>query len=248
MGFELSILHSSAWAPGLDAGQTKPLWAKEDLGIECSDEAPSLPFLPSLFKRRLGQLDRMVLHVGHAGLSGGAPARIVLATRRGEIGQQYRISASLAESGEVSPAAFSLSVFNAPASLLSIAEGNTGAVSAVHAGEHSLAAGLVCCIGMLAKDVSPVLLIVADEILPEAYAELEGNRGQPFALAMLLAPGRDGAESVIVDLSTGGAMAEPGLPEALVFLRWLAAGSGPLRLGGPGYFLALSHGRREASS
>jgi hypothetical protein len=230
MSTQLSILGRAAWAPGLSGDGDWDEWARGRRAIESAESSPDLAFLPALFKRRLGQLDRMALFAGHEALGGRKPVRTVLATRRGEIGQQYRISSSLAESGEISPAAFSLSVFNAPVSLLSMAEGNTGSTSAVHAGENSFSAGLACSAGMLAVDEAPVLLIAADELLPEAYAEIEGGRGESYALALLLAPSREGSESISIDAASSGE--EPKEPEALAFLRWLIAGKGELRLGG----------------
>lgn len=243
MALELAILGRAFWAP--PSGEPEAY--------------PDLPFLPSLFKRRLGQLDRMALYVGHEAIGAAAgsgavvaePAlrslRTVLATGRGEIGQQYRISSSLAESGEVSPAAFSLSVFNAPISLLSIAERNSGSASAVHAGEHSLAAALACAAAMLAADPAPVLLVAADELLPEAYAELaaagsEAERGSAYALGLLLGPAAGRGEDL--DLAFGvendaGAGAAPRI-EAEAFFDWLEEGAGSLRLGGCEWPVSLS--------
>jgi hypothetical protein len=245
MAFELRVLAESAWAPSLEGPEAWRAWASGAAVSAPSEAAPDLPFLPSLFKRRLGQLDRMVLMTGHEALGGASPRRVVLATRRGEIGQQCRISESLAESGEVSPSAFSLSVFNAPASLLAIAEKNAGAACAIHAGEHSFAAGLACCIGMLAADPEPVLLVAADELLPEAYGELEGERGPCYALALLLGPGGSGGEGeLVVDASAREARVSE--PEALAFLRWLLAGSGELGLGGSEMPLVVSRSPSSA--
>jgi hypothetical protein len=220
MASALSIISRAAWAPGLETSADWAGWARGERAIESSGAAPDLDFLPALFKRRLGQLDRIVLFAGHEALGGRKKARVVLATRRGEIGQQYKISSSLAESGEVSPAAFSLSVFNAPSSLLSIAEGNPGSSTAVHAGARSFSMGLACCAGMLALDPEPVLLVAADELLPEAYAEIEGGRGESYALALLLAPGSEGGETFDLEAASPSS----GEPEALAFLRRLIEG------------------------
>jgi hypothetical protein len=247
MRIELSLLAQGAWAPSLDGPEDWRAWAAGAAAPERSDAAPELPFLPALFKRRLGQLDRMTLLAGHEALAGAVPRRVVLATRRGEIGQQCRISAGLAESGEVSPSAFSLSVFNAPASLLAIAERNPGAACAIHAGERSFAAGLACCLGMIAADPEPALLVAADELLPEDYGELERDRGPCFALAFLLGPGKEGAGGNLVVESGPPARDEPlSEPEPLAFLRWLLAGSGAIELGGREIPLTVSRSAQGA--
>jgi hypothetical protein len=246
----LAILRRAAWAPGIEGEAGWADWAAGSIAIEASSAVPDLPFLPPLFKRRLGQLDRMVLLVGHEALGAERPAgpkaaaRTLLATRRGELGQQWKISAALAETGEVSPAAFSLSVFNAPISLLSIAEVNKGSSCATHAGEHSFAAGLCCCAGMLARDPEPVLLIAADELAPEAYAELGPEaKGAPHALTLLLGRGGSGGEELVLEAGTAGPEAAGGEPEALAFFRWLLAGEGELRLGGEEWPIALTRAR-----
>lgn len=244
MRADLDLIGRAAWAPGLESPADWEEWAAGRRAIERSEALPDLPFLPSLFKRRLGQLDRMTLLAGHEALAGSAPRRVVLATRRGEIGQQYRIGSALAESGEVSPSAFSLSVFNAPVSLLSIAERNAGAACAVHAGEASFAAGLCCCIGMLAADPEPVLLVAADEPIPEAYEAIEEDRDPGYALALLLGPAGRGGTPLFAEAAEGAGYdretSRPPEPEALAFLRWILAGSGELRIGGSSVSLALS--------
>jgi hypothetical protein len=238
MEVSFSIAARAAWAPGLAGPSDWAEWAAGARAIEDSDSTPELSFLPSLFKRRLGPLDRMVLQAGHEALGGRAAAATVLATKYGEIGQQYKISDALARSGEVSPAAFSLSVFNAPASLLSISEHGRGGATTVHAGEASFSAGLICGLGLLAAASAPLLLVAADELVPEAYSSIQRDRGLPFAVAFLLESGGEGRETFRLRPALGGRPSsvgrpvEGGGPEALRFLRWLILGSeGELTLG-----------------
>ena len=248
MDLSFSIAARAAWAPGLAGASDWAEWAAGERAIEVSDSTPELSFLPSLFKRRLGALDRMVLQAGHEALGGRLAAATVLATRYGEIGQQYKISDALASSGEVSPAAFSLSVFNAPASLLSISEHGRGGATTVHAGEASFSAGLICGLGILAGASAPLLLVAADGVVPGAYSAIQGDRGLPFAAAFLLESGGKGPETFCLRSSGGrpSSGAAGSGPEALRFLRWLILGSeGELTLGEDWSGLSISRSGGE---
>jgi hypothetical protein len=231
---DASVEEWTAWAPGVEEPKGWESWAKGGVQLAASSALPALDFLPSLFKRRLGQLDRMVLHVGHGLMEGRGATRVVMASERGEVSQQYRISADVVECGEVSPAAFSHSVFNTPASLLSIAMENTGSASTVHSGPDSFIDALLISLSMLDRDPSPLALIVADENLPDAYACLDPLPNPPYGVAFLIGKGigfRFEVEPERVSAAHPGDSALPTLPDALAFLRFLLVGGPFLPLG-----------------
>lgn len=139
----------AAWAPGLPSTQDWQDWAQGHKQPLQTGDWPALTHLDAMFKRRLSQLTRMVLHVGHELSQGQADIRVVFASQFGEVNQQYKISRSLIDSGEVAPAAFSLSVFNTPVALLSIAEKNHGYASALYGGADSLPTALLEALSLL---------------------------------------------------------------------------------------------------
>ncbi len=191
MGFFL-IEDWAAWAPGLETREAWLSWAKgESQAREQSQDAPALTHLPPVARRRLSQLSRMVLEVGHQLCRESKPSNFVFCSQFGEIVQQKAITMRLLEEGNVRPAAFSLSVFNTPVSLLSIHEGLTGALSVLLAGKHILASSLITLLSRLEYgDNSRGLLLFADETLPEEYRPLTDYKGHAYAfgLKILMVP------------------------------------------------------------
>lgn len=145
--------------------------------------------LPVSLRRRITPIGRQVMEAAWAVLpEGGQSPRIVLSSRHGEYSRTFGLLGSLAESGEVSPAEFSLSVHHALAGLLSIATGNRAGHTAVAAGSESFGYGLLEAAACLAEDAQPVLLLHFDEALPGNYASIAGVAEDAVALACLLVP------------------------------------------------------------
>ena len=100
---------------------------------------PDVSFVPMLTRRRLSYISRMVVLVSDQvsrDKDGNklTPCKVTFASQFGEISQQLKISQTLLDTGMVSPAHFSLSVFNASIANASILETNTAGYSAVFSG------------------------------------------------------------------------------------------------------------------
>jgi len=103
------------------------------------------------------------------------PSKVTFASQFGEINQQLKISQALIDTGTVSPAHFSLSVFNAAVANASILEANTAGYSAVFSGKEAFIAGLEDCLASLeVEDIDTRTFIFADELIPETYAPIAG--------------------------------------------------------------------------
>ena len=76
-----------------------------------SEEAPQpdVKFVPMLTRRRLSLLSKMVVFVNDAVSKDLPPCKVTFASQYGEISQQLKISDTLLQTGNVSPAHFSLS-------------------------------------------------------------------------------------------------------------------------------------------
>jgi hypothetical protein len=116
-------------------------------------------------------------------------AKTAFVSFRGEVTSQFKINKTLIEEGAVSPAAFSLSVFNTAVAEASIALGLTGGYTALYPARFGDAFATVAA--MLAVGGAPaVALVYADEAAPVEYAALTND--PPFAFAALLVPGGAG--------------------------------------------------------
>ncbi|GHV28191.1 hypothetical protein AGMMS4952_11280 [Spirochaetia bacterium] len=145
----------------------------------------SLP--PPLFRRRLSQLSRMTIQVIHDLLPIKEDTKIVFVSFRGEITQQFKINRMLIEDGDVSPAAFSLSVFNTPPALATIALDLRAGYSAIYPAEDRFDSGFLAAVApILCGDAEETVLVYADELVPEEYGSLRPLCNKPIAFAVLL--------------------------------------------------------------
>ena len=166
----------------------------------------------------------MTIAVGHEALAGQPPMKLAFASTYGEISQQYKITGKLIDENEVSPANFSLSVFNTPIAALSIVEKNTEGYVASYPGKECFRMGFIeSAAALLSGSEKNRLLIVADELLPEPYAALEGLSMPPYALALVLSSGGRGipvpADPARLDGWDGSPEEDSTVPAALRFLK-----------------------------
>jgi hypothetical protein len=155
---------------------------------------PASP-LPAALRRRITPIGRKALEAAWIVLAGrpGLEPRIVLSSRHGEYVRAVGLLSSLAESGEVSPAEFSLAVHHGLAGLLSIVTGNHAGHLAVAAGIDSFGAALWEAAACVNHGEGTVLLLHFDEALPDSYAPVGGGPEEELALALLLSAG-DGVQ------------------------------------------------------
>lgn len=131
----------------------------------------------------------MSLCAAHACAHDLTHARIVFASRHGDLARTTTLIESIVAGEDLSPALFSLSVLNASAGLFSIWQKNTAPATAISAGRASFAYGLLeACVQQREHPEQPVLYVYADEPVPAVYGETgteaPGNRAH--ALALLL--------------------------------------------------------------
>ncbi len=155
---------------------------------------PDVKFVPMLTRRRLSQLSKMVVAVNDAISKDEPPSKVTFASQFGEISQQLKISQTLLDTGNVSPAHFSLSVFNASIANATILTKNTAGYSAVFSGKEAFRDGLRDCVAALkAQSEQERVFIFADERIPETYAPVAGspypNAVCALALRLTTVPG-----------------------------------------------------------
>lgn len=149
-------------------------------------EMPKLEYADSLFKRRLSQISRMTIEVLHEILQEGEDLPLIFASSRGEIARQFKINRGLCEDGDVLPAQFSLSTFNVPPAVSSIALKLKSGYTAIYPRRFSDAI-LAAAASILAKKNSRVIFAFADEKIPSEYEKCsEEIADKPFALACII--------------------------------------------------------------
>lgn len=169
-------------------------------------EKPKLEFADPLFKRRLSQITRMTIQVVHDLLKEvpeAAQYKQVFVSFRGEIEREFTINRGIIEDSEILPAGFSLSVFNTPIAAASLSLGLKAGYSVIYPGKSNFKDGLLgAAAPVLSGSEEKIILVYADEYVPDEYGPLQpdNNRGKAFA-CILSATNTPGAVSI--DLNTG---------------------------------------------
>ena len=189
---ETYITRLSAWAPGIgaltlaDHGEWDE-WAHGRRSISSEANAPDLAYTNAAFRRRLSQISKMVIQVIHDLLPLEEDTKILFFSFRGELSREYQLFKALKEEGEVSPAAFSLSGFNTPVALASIAFGLKGGYSAVYPVNNSFLTCVKTAGAMLHSGITKDLVLVyADENIPPECGRFFNEYPAPAAFALLL--------------------------------------------------------------
>ncbi|MDE1183531.1 beta-ketoacyl synthase chain length factor [Paraburkholderia sp.] len=148
--------------------------------------APDIGFIEPIVRRRLSTLSKIALRVAHDCVADQPEARVVFASRHGELRRTTDILRAISAGEPVSPTAFGLSVLNAMTGILGISRGDRSAASALSAGAETLGYALLEAHAQYATDpTSPVLLIYADEPADPSFGTIE-DEVQGGAVAILL--------------------------------------------------------------
>jgi hypothetical protein len=241
--FEVSAW--SAWAPGLATRDEWLQWAREPVPPPRAG-APELKFVPAMVRRRFSRLSKIALQVAFDATPPELLTDVcsVFATRHGEANACVSLLSDIARGTPLSPTAFSHSVHNTQSGLFSISAGNGCTSSAIGAGRHTFAAGLIEALAVGRRNPGhPVLLVIADEPFPEVFQAFEDEHPCAFGLALLLEPSSVARPRFTLEFP--GSIPGPGasareLPQALRFLAWMLQGQGALELGLGGRSLRLS--------
>jgi hypothetical protein len=197
-GEAVYVSRFASWAPGLNSPADWEEWARGQKEIAAVAESPTLDFAESpwlklsakefaLFKRRQSQISRMTIHVLHEIMPVEENVKMVFVSFRGEITQQFKINKMLIEDGDLSPAAFSQSVFNTPPALAAIALGLRQGYSAVYPGGGRFDVGFQAAVAPLfSGKAEKIVLVYADELCPAEYGGLCPQPNKPLAFAVLL--------------------------------------------------------------
>jgi len=179
---DIYIKRLCAWAPGIESSNDWDEWASGKKEISSSEKGPDISFTEPMFRRRLSQISRMTIQVAHD-LMPLDNAKIFFFSFRGELSRQYQVNKMLIEENTLSPAAFSLSVFNAPVALATMALGLKGGYSAIYPQNNSFSTCLeIANAALLGGTEDEIAFIYADEKAQPEY-DCFFNGGSPAALS-----------------------------------------------------------------
>jgi len=175
-----------AWAPGIEGSEQWNEWAQGKREIQLSAKGPDLSFTEPMFRRRLSQISKMTIQTAHD-LSLTDDTKIFFFSFRGELSRQFQINKMLIEENEVSPAAFSLSVFNAPAALACMAIGLKNGYSCIYPGNNSFSQSItIAKAALLGSNAEKIAYIYADEEITEEYKTLFNSPSYAISFGFIL--------------------------------------------------------------
>lgn len=179
------VLDVAAWA-AIVCGQTvEPFGAAGDVSV-----------IPAGPRRRLPPFARDVLRCALPLLREAPQTPVVYSSPNGDLDSTLTLLKDIARHELLSPALFALSVHNAPAGALSQCLAGPGDQISIAGDEATLSAGLVEAYARLASgECASLLLIHAEERLPETYAALDDETPGVFlALNLRLVGGSDSTD------------------------------------------------------
>lgn len=180
----------SAWSPGKTTRFDWEAWARDE-PFTPTEGQPDISAVPAMQRRRMSSLSRMAVATAAACGTGLVTLPCcIFASRHGELTRTVKIIESIVAGADVSPADFSLSVFNTALGLHSIVTGNKAPSTMVVAGEDTFGSALIEAALYLARfPGTPVLLVFFDEPLPEPLCMMDESGKEAFSLALMLTAG-----------------------------------------------------------
>ncbi len=155
--------------------------------LNADTAAPDVSFIEPMLRRRLSTLSKMALSVAHDCAPIDQPARVVFASRHGEIYRTAELLKSLVQNPPqpLSPNTFSLSVLNAAPGIFSIVRGDHSNITALASGPETLGYALLEAFAQYtAEPQVPVLVIYADETPDPILRSTEDGDAPSYALAL----------------------------------------------------------------
>jgi hypothetical protein len=135
---------------------------------------PDLTLLDRSLRRGLSEVTRLFMHVALGALRDAhaldSQPHVIFASAFGEIVTAEAMLAQAFEENSASPARFRQSVHNTAEGLYSISANNREPATAIAAGWNTVAMGLLEARAQLVGGASPVLLVFAEEPVPEALS------------------------------------------------------------------------------
>jgi len=219
MKYSLDILDWRAIAPGINDASQWVTWAAKNAALPVSDELAKSQRIPMMTARRMSPASRLAVEISLDIIDHHCVDMAIFTSRHGELERTYKILQSLAEGSDISPTDFSMSVHNTAAGWVTIAGKKVFPVTSLAAGEDSFQQGLLDAVAALNTCAQHVLFVDFDGTIPTAYTQNRPQLPAPYAVAFLLAKGK---QLTFERLSGPDNNPLSMLPQSLQFLReWL---------------------------
>ncbi|MGF1688554.1 beta-ketoacyl synthase chain length factor [Photobacterium japonica] len=186
--FDIADWH--ALSPGMANQSDWAAWAANGKAWPTDPAPVAVGDIPAMMRRRMSLLSKLAIQTAMTLVQSHSVDFIVFSSRHGELHRTVTLLQDVLRGDDASPIAFSQSVHNTAAGLLTIATKLAIPVTSIAAGEHSLHAALIDAAAYLAEHPTHRVLVVDfDEPLPVPYDIYEPQPHQGFALGMVITQG-----------------------------------------------------------
>lgn len=192
---KFSILSWGAWSPQYQQADNWRHWPVNTTAPEQMSTAPKLAHVPAMQRRRLSKLTKIVLEAVHQ-CDPTEQCRSIFASQHGEINRTIGLLNDIVDESPLSPTGFSQSVHNTASGIFSIFSNNRASSTSIAAGKNTFSQAFIEAYGQLHADAEPLLLVYADEPVPQIYSQFSSEPEWPIAIAFMLAPASDSAQSI----------------------------------------------------
>lgn len=201
MTINFSVTKWSAWSPSLQTPESWIRWAETPSYRETETaQQPAIKSIPPLLRRRFDLQGKMAAACVMDCLDDLNGIPIVFCSRHGEVARSAEMLSSMSNGEPVSPTAFSLSVHNAVAGLLSIIRADRSNYITISSRSSLVESGIIETYGLLNDGAEKVLLVVYGNTLPECFSAYKEQDEQAFAFACLIE--KDGSNRISLAASS----------------------------------------------
>lgn len=192
------------WAAWISPGRAKDL-AGSGPADRVNTLEPEIGFVSANHRRRLTPLSRIVVDTYHR--ANGNPDGVlqipsIFCSTFGEHERNTRLILDISKDSDVSPTAFSLSVHNALAGLVSIFYGNEAPCITMATNRSGISMALIEAYSMLGE-TSPISLTIYDGPVHESYQDIVINSDETAAITMIVSPERRDKDRLHAEQTTG---------------------------------------------
>ncbi len=190
----------SAWFPDNTEKSVSESW-QNGRNLALKQLTPDISFLPQLQRRRLTPLARAAIAVAWDCWNSNDQRPTIFCSTHGETSHCFNILEILADSQDVSPTQFTLSVHSGIAAMFSIFTANNAPYIAMASGNENLSYAMLEAHGLLIEEYREILVVFYDQAIPEVYHSTTPTPSRLTALALLLGRAGSSDDNNILSIS-----------------------------------------------
>jgi hypothetical protein len=177
--------------------------------------------IPPMIRRRCSTLSKLSIEMASQALVNYNVDYVIFCSQHGDLSCTTQLINDICDQQTLSPTKFTQSVHNASSGLFSIIHNLQQNMTFISAGNDTFFMGLLeGLIWLQSHGNQSVLLVMADDYIPDMYQDLNIQNNNQYAVALLLTNEVQNNASFKADLIEKSKTVHADTPTALQFLTW----------------------------